>query len=71
MAAPNSFTVFKDIAGGGYSEPTLGNLYSVEFGLPAITNYIPGFELDVQSWYNHMNYFSVIYCFFALLLCLT
>ena len=58
MATPNSFTVFKDITGNGYNEPTLANLYSVEFGLPAIIGHLPGFEVDVQSWYNHMNYFA-------------
>ena len=58
MATPNSFTVFKDITGNGYNEPTMANLYSVEFGLPAIIGFLPGFEVDVQSWYNHMNYFS-------------
>ena len=48
MATPNSFTVFKDITGNGYNEPTLANLYSVEFGLPAIIGHLPGFEVDVH-----------------------
>tara|TARA_B100000029_G_scaffold513025_1_gene611311 strand:+ start:6647 stop:7378 length:732 start_codon:yes stop_codon:yes gene_type:complete len=58
MPAPNSFTVFQDLVKTGAMEPALGNLYSVEFGFPAIIKFLPGFQLNPRKYYEAINYFA-------------
>ncbi len=54
----NSFTRFKDLVGTGAKEPALGNLYSIDFGVPPIFGRIPGWEFNPADYCDALNYFA-------------
>jgi hypothetical protein len=58
MPSPNSFTVFRDLVSTGSFEPSRGNLFSVEMGVPTILFTQSNVDLGPQDYYNAVNYFA-------------
>lgn len=58
MPAPNSFSVFRDLVATGSFEPSRGNLFSVEMGVPTILFAQPNFRFAPNDYYNAVNYFA-------------
>tara|TARA_B100001250_G_scaffold401345_1_gene413088 strand:+ start:153 stop:887 length:735 start_codon:yes stop_codon:yes gene_type:complete len=58
MVIPNSFRRFQDIVATGAKEPALGNLYSVEFGVPRIFTRMEGYQHNPGEYYEAINYYA-------------
>lgn len=57
MPVPNSFSTFRDIVSNGAFEPSRGNLFSVEMGIPNIVFATQG-NPNAQDFYSAVNYFA-------------
>lgn len=61
MGVPNSFLQFRDLLSSGSFEPSKGNLFSVEMGLPIMfqsQETVPNFRTDTREMYEAVNYLA-------------